>query len=105
MRARVLFFGMLRDIVGMSCEEAEFPEGVDLHFVFTSYAARFPRLSDLARSIVMARNQEFAEPATKLAEDDEVAFLPPVSGGCTTDLEISQAGHYFALTRRPIDTR
>src|SRR5450756_2541723 len=81
MRARVLFFGMLRDIVGMSREEAEFPEGADLHSVFASYAARFPRLGDLARSIVVARNQEFADPATKLAEGDEVAFLPPVSGG------------------------
>jgi molybdopterin converting factor subunit 1 len=106
MRARVLFFGMLRDIVGMSREEAEFPEGADLHSVFAGYVARFPRLGDLARSIVVARNQEFADPATKLAEGDEVAFLPPVSGGRDTDaLEISEAGHYFALTRHAIDTR
>jgi MoaE-MoaD fusion protein len=106
MRASVLFFGMLRDIVGMSREEAEFPEGADLHSVFAAYAARFPRLGDLARSIVVARNQEFADPATKLAEGDEVAFLPPVSGGCDArDLEIREAGHYFALTRRPIDIR
>jgi molybdopterin synthase catalytic subunit len=97
---------MLRDIVGMSREEAEFPEGADLRLVFASYAARFPPLRDLARSIVVARNQEFAEPATKLAEGDEVAFLPPVSGGCHTGkLEIADAGHYFALLRRPIDTR
>ena len=106
MRARVLFFGMLRDIVGMSREDAEFPEGADLHSVFAAYAARFPRLGDLARSIVVARNQEFADPATKLAEGDEVAFLPPVSGGRNTDdLEIREAGHYFALTRHAIDTR
>jgi molybdopterin converting factor subunit 1 len=106
MRARVLFFGMLRDVVGMSREEAEFPEGADLGSVFASYAARFPRLGDLARSIVVARNQEFADPATKLAEGDEVAFLPPVSGGRNTDaLEISEAGNYFALTHHAIDTR
>lgn len=106
MHARVLFFGMLRDIVGMSREEAEFPEGADLRSVFASYAARFPRLADLARSIVVSRNQEFADPATKLAEGDEVAFLPPVSGGChTSALEITEAGHYFALVRHPIDTR
>jgi MoaE-MoaD fusion protein len=97
---------MLRDIVGMSREESEFPEGADLHSVFASYAARFPRLGDLARSIVVARNQEFADPATKLAEGDEVAFLPPVSGGRNAaDLEICEAGHYFALTRHAIDTR
>src|ERR1035441_10397918 len=85
MHVRVLFFGMLRDIVGMSREEVEFPEGADLHSVFASYASRFPRLGDLARSIVVARNQEFAHPAAKLADGDEVAFLPPVSGGCDTD--------------------
>jgi molybdopterin synthase catalytic subunit len=97
---------MLRDIVGMSREEAEFPEGADLRLVFASYAARFPRLGDLARSIVVARNQEFADPAAKLAEGDEVAFLPPVSGGCdASDLEITEAGHYFALVRHPIDIK
>jgi molybdopterin synthase catalytic subunit len=106
MHTRVLFFGMLRDIVGMSREEAEFPEGADLRLVFDTYAARFPRLVDLSRSIVVARNQEFADPAAKLAEGDEVAFLPPVSGGCdTSELEITEAGHYFALVRHPIDTR
>ena len=74
--------------------------------MFTTYAARFPRLGDLARSIVVARNQEFADPATKLVEGDEVAFLPPVSGGRNSDdLAIREAGHYFALTRRAIDTR
>jgi molybdopterin synthase catalytic subunit len=105
MHAHVLFFGMLRDIVGMSREEAEFPEGADLRLVFDSYAARFPRLVDLSRSIVVARNQEFVDPATKLAEGDEVAFLPPVSGGChTSELEIAEAGHYFALVRHTIDT-
>jgi molybdopterin converting factor subunit 1 len=106
MRARVLFFGMLRDIVGMSREDAEFPEGADLRFVFAAYAVRYPRFAELARSIVMARNQEFADPATKLSEGDEVAFLPPVSGGRNTDdLAIQDAGHYFALTRHAIETR
>jgi molybdopterin synthase catalytic subunit len=106
MHARVLFFGMLRDIVGMSREEVEFPEGADLRSVFASYAARYPRLGELARSIVVARNQEFADPGVKLAEGDEVAFLPPVSGGChSSELEITEAGHYFALVRRAIDTR
>jgi molybdopterin synthase catalytic subunit len=90
----------------MSREEAEFPEGADLHTVFASYAARFPRLGELARSIVVARNQEFADPATKLAEGDEVAFLPPVSGGRNTGpIEICEAGNYFALTRHAIDIR
>src|SRR5205085_11756416 len=85
MRARILFFGMLREIAGASSEEAEFPEGADLNGVFRAYAARFPRLQELAGSIVVARNQEFADPATRIAEGDEIAFLPPVSGGIARD--------------------
>lgn len=55
----------------------------------------------------MARNQEFAELTTKVADGDEIAFLPPVSGGAAPDpVEIAgQDGHYFALTRHTIDTR
>jgi len=108
MRARVLFFGMLKELVGRTAEEAEFPEGADLRSVFEIYARRYPPLRELARSIVVARNQEFAELSTALADGDEVAFLPPVSGGARPNpranpLEILQDGHYFALTRNTID--
>jgi molybdopterin converting factor subunit 1 len=106
MRARVLFFGMLKELVGRTAEEAEFPEGADLRAVFEAYARRYPPLKEMARSIVVARNQEFAELATPLAEGDEVAFLPPVSGGAAADpVEILENGHYFALTRHAIDPR
>ena len=58
--------------------------GATLQSVFDLYAARYPRLGELARSIVIARNQEFAERSALLAVGDEVAFLPPVSGGAAT---------------------
>src|SRR5664279_2559523 len=105
MRVRVLFFGMLRELVGRPSEEADFPPGADLRSVFDTYAARHPRLRELAPSIVMARNQEFAQLSTTITDGDEVAFLPPVSGGSGTGCEISRAGHYFALTSHAIDTR
>jgi molybdopterin synthase catalytic subunit len=106
MRARILFFGMLREITGASSEEAEFPAGADLAGVFRTYAARFPRFQELAGSIVVARNQEFADPATPIADGDEIAFLPPVSGGRPRDpIEIRDANTYCALTRHAIDTR
>jgi len=101
----VLFFGMLRDLVGRPSEESDFPPGADLRAVFNAYADRFPRVRELAPSIVIARNQEFADPATPVAEGDEIAFLPPVSGGACDPLEISGDGHYFALTRHVIDSR
>src|SRR5690348_7637407 len=106
MRVRVLFFGMLKDYVGRSGEECEFPDGADLAAIFDSYAHRYPRLGEMAKSIVIARNREFARLSTRVENGDEVAFLPPVSGGATVDpLEISEDGHYFALTRHAIDPR
>lgn len=105
MRVRVLFFGLLRDLVGRPSEDSDFPPGSDLGAVFDAYAGRFPRLREMASSIVVARNQEFADRATPVAEGDEIAFLPPVSGGSCEPLEIVENGHYFALTRHAIDIR
>ncbi len=81
MRVRVLFFGLLKDITGLAEEEVRVQAGRDLGELFELYAGRFPRLAAMRRSIVLARNREFSDPATPLAEGDEVAFLPPVSGG------------------------
>jgi molybdopterin converting factor subunit 1 len=104
MRVRVLFFGMLREFVGRPTEESDFPDGSDLGTIFENYAGRYPRLREMAKSIVMARNQEFAALSTTVEDGDEVAFLPPVSGGAATDpMTITPDGHYFALTRHAID--
>jgi len=104
MRVRVLFFGMLKELVGRPSEDADFPPGTDLRAVFDRYAASYPRLRELAPSIVVARNQEFADLSASITEGDELAFLPPVSGGGGMDVELRQDGHYFALTRHAIDT-
>jgi len=96
---------MLKDLVGRSSEDCDLPEASDLRSVFEIFAARHTRLRDLAPSIVVARNQEFAELSTPVADGDEVAFLPPVSGGSGGDLELTENGNYFALTRHAIDTR
>jgi MoaE-MoaD fusion protein len=107
MRVRVLFFGILKDVVGeASSSDLELPPGATLATVFESFAARFPHLRQLARSIVVARNREFAEPSAAVQEGDEVAFLPPVSGGTATECwESAAGGHWFGITRHAIDTR
>jgi molybdopterin synthase catalytic subunit len=94
---------MLRDLVGRSSDESEFPSGADLRAVFDAYAGRFPRVREFAPSIVVARNQEFADLATPIADGDEIAFLPPVSGGASAALEIAENGHFYALTRTAIN--
>ena len=105
MRVRVLFFGMLKDLAGRSSEDCDLPEGTSLRAVFDSYATRFPRLAELSKSIVLARNQEFAEPSTALKEGDEVAFLPPVSGGSAGDLKLARSKSFAVITRHAIDSR
>ena len=105
MRIKVLFFGLVRDVVGLREDSLDLPNGGRLGEVFEHYAARFPRLQEMSGSIVLALNQQFSTPSAPLAEGDEVALLPPVSGGSGpyTHQIADPAGHFFALTRQTID--
>src|SRR5438094_2250370 len=108
MEIRVLFFGLLKDVCGRAEDLFHAPAGIDAGFVFDHYAASYPKLAGMAQSIVIARNQEFTTRGEKLADGDEIALLPPVSGGSEAGPvhEIEDPdGHYFALTRQPIDPR
>jgi len=110
-RVKVLFFGMLKDIVGRSEDHIEVAEGCHLESVFARYARQFPRLTDLEPSILLACNQEFCDRSAAVREGDEIAFLPPVSGGSslpdsgyTHHICDPETGCFFALTREVIDT-
>jgi molybdopterin synthase catalytic subunit len=103
-RVKVLFFGVLKDIAGQAEDQLDLEDGATLGRVFDHYSTRFPRMREMAGSILLARNQEFSGPATQLAGGDEIAFLPPVSGGSGLQREISENGHFFALTWHPIVT-
>ena len=102
---KVLFFGMLKDIVGRAEDELDLQQGGTLGGLFDGYCSQFPRLREMAGSILLARNQEFASAATQIANGDEIAFLPPVSGGSGSPREISENGNFFELTWHPIVTR
>jgi molybdopterin synthase catalytic subunit len=106
-RVKVLFFGQLKDIVGTSEESLDLAPGGSLESVFAHYRSRFPKLDALAPSIVVARNHQFAPLSTPVADSDEIALLPPVSGGTGSySCRIEHpAGHFFGLTRAPIDER
>jgi MoaE-MoaD fusion protein len=104
-RVKVLFFGVLKDVAGRAEDQLDLENSATLGGVFEHYCSRFPRMRGMAGSILLARNQEFAGPATQVADGDEIAFLPPVSGGSDTAREISENGNFFALTWHPIATR
>jgi molybdopterin converting factor subunit 1 len=81
MRVKVLFFGRLREVAGRSEQTVELPAGVSLGQLFEICASRRPELARYRSSLVASRNQEFAAWDSPLEPDDEIAFLPPVSGG------------------------
>jgi molybdopterin synthase catalytic subunit len=101
MRVRVLFFGRLRDIVGCSEDDAEVSEGSRVEDLFARYGQRFPELAKFRPSVVASVNQQCAEWRAPLGAGDEVAFLPPVSGGNTG---VAPAENLCALIRTPIQT-
>jgi molybdopterin converting factor subunit 1 len=80
-RVRVLFFGRLKEIVGRAEDSVELADGSPIEALFSHYGASHPELARFRASLVASRNQEFAAWTTPLHAGDEVAFLPPVSGG------------------------
>jgi molybdopterin synthase catalytic subunit len=103
MQVRVLFFGRLKDIVGISEDRAELSEGARVEDLFARYGRRFPELDAFRASVAASVNQEFAEWRAPLASGDEVAFLPPVSGGAPSS-GAAILEDLCALVRTPIDT-
>jgi molybdopterin synthase catalytic subunit len=94
MRVKVLFFGQLRELVGASEESVELPGGASVGDLIAHYQRRVPRLGEFRPSLAVAVNQEYADAGAALRSGDEVAFLPPVSGGSEPDI--------VELTRAPI---
>jgi len=81
MRVRVLFFGMLKDSVGKAVDAIDLAEGASVRDVLAHYEPQFPQLKKARASLAMAVNQQYAAADTRLHAGDEVALLPPVSGG------------------------
>jgi molybdopterin converting factor subunit 1 len=77
----VRFFAGHRDIVGGRELELSQEEGVTVGRIWEQLTHTYPRLAGYSGRLLYAVNQEFATPATTLHDGDEVAFIPPVSGG------------------------
>jgi molybdopterin synthase catalytic subunit/molybdopterin converting factor small subunit len=101
MQIHVLFFGILKDMVGRSSDTLELPEGTRLEAVLSHYASQVPRVKPLLSSVAISVNQEYSGPDQLLRSGDEVGFLPPVSGG----LEDSGAAGAVRIVLEPISTQ
>ena len=81
MTVRLRLFAALREIVGRDEMDLELPAGTTAGGLWERLVADYPKLIPYAATIQVAINQDFADRRTELRERDDVAFLPPVSGG------------------------
>jgi MoaE-MoaD fusion protein len=108
MHIRVLFFGMLKDLTGRSADSLELPDHATLHDLLAHYQQQIPRLTQISASLAMSINQEYASPDSQLKSGDEVALLPPVSGGSTQPNSVTGPpveSHCVAIVHQAIDTQ
>src|SRR5689334_9326655 len=85
MQIRVLLFGVLKDVAGSSSDVISLPDHATASDVLAHYKKRLGPREGILGSIAISVNQEYAKADRKLQPNDEVALLPPVSGG-TGDL-------------------
>lgn len=95
MQVRILFFGILKEMMGQGSERLQLAgETARVLDVLVHYGRVNPALKQWFKSIAVSVNQEYASLGTELTEGDEVALLPPVSGGAAR----------ASIVREPIDT-
>ena len=81
MRVTVRLFARLRDIVGQAELTRSVGAGATIGSVWRELVAEHPELAQYERSISSAVNADYARMDRLVGEGDEIAFLPPVSGG------------------------
>ena len=81
MTIRLLLFASCRDAVGGKELDLEIEEGTSAGSLREELARRYPRLRPLKEKLLVAVNAEYVDDHTVLKQGDEVALIPPVSGG------------------------
>src|SRR5258708_6493088 len=81
MKIGVLFFGVLKEVIGRSGETVDLPEGARVSEVLFYYSREAPRFEAMIPSLAISVNQEYSGTDRALRDGDEVGLLPPVSGG------------------------
>ncbi len=109
MQVRVLFFGRLKDLAGRPSDWLSLPEDATLADLVRHCESRIPGLKDWSHAMAIAINQHYADPQSRLKAGDEVALLPPVSGGSgeydPSAGEPVEPQVRAAIVREPIDTQ
>ena len=90
-----LLFGQAREIAGAASLEIEVAQPATVASAFAELIAGHPKLAAMERSLLFAINEEYAGREQALNDGDQLAVLPPVSGGAGDDI--------CEITREPID--
>lgn len=89
MQVHILLFGALKDVPretgNRQTETMDLPTGATVADFLRRFMAEAPEMEKFSGSLAVAVNREYALPTHRLQEGDEVALLPPVSGGCAAD--------------------
>ena len=81
MKVRVIYFGMLKDAVGRQIDEVTLPAGATLGDLVDERVRDTDVIGNFRKVLAFSVNQEYAQLSTVLQDGDEIAMLPPVSGG------------------------
>jgi molybdopterin synthase catalytic subunit len=82
-RVRVRLFAVQRELAGTREVLLELPASADVAAAWAALVAVHPALAPGRDSVRFARNGDYADASTPLADGDEVAMIPPVSGGAS----------------------
>ncbi len=96
MQLVIKYFALFREVIGTSEEVIEVQDGTTVQNVREHVNRRAPELAPLLDRSMIMRNQEYVDSEQQLSDGDEIAVIPPVSGG-------SRCGH-FSVHDRPLDT-
>jgi len=81
MHVTIRLFARLREMAGAAEVRRKLPDGSSVRTAWDSLVGEFPDFDDYTKAVSCAVNEDYARMTTALSDGDEVAFLPPVSGG------------------------
>ena len=97
-QVRLLFFASIKDIVGARQIDVEIPSGSTVGQLLGLLEEKYPRIAGYRSILLTSVNEEYAKPDTTIADGDEVAIFPPVSGGAIQS-------EFYRITHEAIDAR
>ena len=103
MRVTVRLFARLKDLAGTGELIRDVPAPATVQTVWTSLTAEMPSLVEYEGTMSVAVNAEYARMAAAVHDGDEVAFLPPVSGGSSRHAKTGDDFARCTISERPLD--